>query len=298
MTKHTLHTLRQTALAIAAVLPLLFGTTALRAQTTATVSAIQQQLADLEKSAGGRLGVALINTADNSLILYRGDERFPMCSTSKLMAVSGILKQSETSKDLLSQKVLIQQADLVNYNPITEKHLDAEMSLAELSAAALQYSDNAAMNKLIKQLGGPAKVTAFARSIGDTTYRLDRNEPSLNSAIPGDERDTTSPAAMAESLHQLTLGHALAEPQRAQLVQWMKGNTTGAESIRAGLPASWVIGDKTGSGNYGTTNDIAVIWPANHAPLILVTYFTQTQVDAKGRKDVLSSAAKIVTQGL
>ena len=298
MTKHTLHTLRQTALAIAAVLPLLFGTTALRAQTTATVSAIQQQLADLEKSAGGRLGVALINTADNSLILYRGDERFPMCSTSKLMAVSGILKQSETSKDLLSQKVLIQQADLVNYNPITEKHLDAEMSLAELSAAALQYSDNAAMNKLIKQLGGPAKVTAFARSIGDTTYRLDRNEPSLNSAIPGDERDTTSPAAMAESLHQLTLGHALAEPQRAQLVQWMKGNTTGAESIRAGLPASWVIGDKTGSGNYGTTNDIAVIWPANHAPLIFVTYFTQTQVDAKGRKDVLSSAAKIVTQGL
>jgi len=167
-----------------------------------------------------------------------------------------------------------------------------------LSAAALQYSDNPAMNKLIKYLGGPAKVTEFARSIGDTIFRLDRDEPTLNTAIPGDERDTTSPVAMAESLRKLTLGNALAEPQRAQLVQWMKGNTTGAASIRAGLPSAWLVANKTGGGDYGTTNDIAVIWPANHAPLILVTYFTQAQPDAKARRDVLSSAASIVTEGL
>ncbi len=112
------------------------------------------------------------------------------------------------------------------------------MSLAELSAAALQYSDNVAMNKLIAHVGGPASVTAFARQLGDETFRLDRTEPTLNTAIPGDPRDTTSPRAMAQTLRNLTLGKALGDSQRAQLVTWMKGNTTGAASIQAGLPAS------------------------------------------------------------
>ena len=141
-------------------------------------------------------------------------------------------------------------------------------------------------------------MTAFAQSIGDVTFRLDRTEPALNSAIPGDKRDTTTPLAMAESLRKLTLGNALGEQQRAQLVTWLKGNTTGGQSIRAGLPANWAVGDKTGAGDYGTTNDIAVIWPENHAPLVLVTYFTQPQQDAKSRKEVLAAAAKIVTEGL
>ncbi|EMY7604006.1 FONA family class A beta-lactamase, partial [Escherichia coli] len=259
---------------------------------------IQQQLSELEKTSGGRLGVALIDTADNSQILYRGDERFPMCSTSKVMAVSALLKQSEMDKNLLAKRMEIKQSDLVNYNPIAEKHLDTGMTLAELSAAAIQYSDNTAMNKILEHLGGPAKVTEYARTIGDKTFRLDRTEPTLNTAIPSDKRDTTSPLAMAKSLQTLTLGKALGEPQRAQLVEWMKGNTTGGASIRAGLPATWVVGDKTGSGDYGTTNDIAVIWPANHAPLVLVTYFTQPQQNAEARKDVLAAAAKIVTEGL
>ncbi|WP_411703752.1 class A beta-lactamase [Edaphovirga cremea] len=290
------NTLRNTLLMTAAVLPLLFSSTPLWAKTGDNVAEIQQKLADLEKSSGGRLGVALINTADNSRIVYRGDERFPMCSTSKVMAASAVLKQSETQKDVLNQRVKINKSDLVNYNPITEKHLDTGMTLGELSAATLQYSDNTAMNKLITHLGGTQGVTAFARSIGDKTFRLDRTEPELNTAIPGDERDTSTPLAMAESLRKLTLGDALAKPQRAQLVEWLKGNTTGAASIRAGLPETWAVGDKTGSGDYGTTNDIAIIWPTNKAPLILVTYFTQTEQNAKPRKDVLADAARIVTQ--
>ena len=261
------------------------------------MTSVQQQLAALEKDSGGRLGVMLINTEDNSQIAYRADERFAMCSTSKFMAASAILKQSETQTELLNRRVSLKKSDLVNYNPITEKHLDTGMTVGELAAAALQYSDNTAMNKLIEQLGGPQKVTEYARTLGDKTFRLDRTEPTLNTAIPGDDRDTTSPRAMALSLQHVTLGSALAEPQRAQLVEWMKGNTTGAMSIRAGLPATWVVGDKTGSGDYGTTNDIAVIWPDNKAPLILITYFTQPQKDAKSRRDVLASAAKIVTQG-
>lgn len=285
-------------LLIAGLLAFFVGSSPLSAREQATTTQIQQKLAALEKQSGGRLGVALINTADRSQILYRGDERFAMCSTSKTMVAAAVLKQSETQHDILQQKMAIKKADLTNWNPVTEKYVDKEMTLAELSAAALQYSDNTAMNKLLEHLGGTGNVTAFARSIGDTTFRLDRTEPELNTAIPGDERDTTTPLAMAKSLHKLTLGDALADTQRAQLVAWLKGNTTGGQSIRAGLPESWVVGDKTGGGDYGTTNDIAVIWPEGRAPLILITYFTQPQQDAKGRKDVLAAAAKIVTQGL
>lgn len=286
--------LRQFALLAATVFPLLASSVSLQAQTLS----VEQKLAALEQRSGGRLGVALIDTADGSQILYRGDERFAMCSTSKVMAAAAVLKQSESQHDLLNQRIEIKKGDLTNYNPIAEKHVGGSMSLSELSAAALQYSDNVAMNKLIAQLGGPQGVTAFARKIGDETFRLDRTEPTLNTAIPDDPRDTTSPRAMAQTLRNLTLGKALGNAQRAQLVTWMKGNTTGTASIQAGLPASWVVGDKTGSGDYGTTNDIAVIWPKDRAPLVLVTYFTQPQPEAESRRDVLASAAKIVTEGL
>lgn len=259
-------------------------------------SRIQHQLSMLERDAQGRLGVVLIDTADNSRLSYRADERFPFCSTSKVMAVGALLKASEQQHDLLSQTVEIRQSDLVNYNPVTAKHVGSRMRLDALAAATLQYSDNTAMNLLVGRLGGTSAVTRFSRSIGDEIFRLDRLEPELNSAIPGDMRDTTTPTAMAESLRKLTLGDALQPPQRARLVSWMKGNTTGDRSIRAGLPANWEVADKTGGGDYGTTNDIAVIWPTGRPPLILVVYFTRTEAKAATRPDVLARATHIVTQ--
>lgn len=285
-------TFRQTA-AIAVSLISLLTSPMLWADNNNT---IEEQLNTLEKYSQGRLGVALINTEDNSQITYRGEERFAMASTSKVMAVAAVLKASEKQAGLLDKNITIKKSDLVAYSPITEKHLTTGMTLAELSAATLQYSDNTAMNKILDYLGGPAKVTQFARSINDVTYRLDRKEPELNTAIHGDPRDTTSPIAMAKSLQALTLGDALGQSQRQQLVTWLKGNTTGDNSIKAGLPKHWVVGDKTGSGDYGTTNDIAVIWPENHAPLILVVYFTQQEQDAKYRKDIIAKAAEIVTK--
>lgn len=285
-------TFRQTA-AIAVSLISLLASPMLWADNNNT---IEEQLNTLEKYSQGRLGVALIDTKDNSQITYRGEERFAMASTSKVMAVAAVLKTSEKQAGLLDKNITIKKSDLVAYSPITEKHLTTGMTLAELSAATLQYSDNTAMNKILDYLGGPAKVTQFARSINDVTYRLDRKEPELNTAIHGDPRDTTSPIAMAKSLQALTLGDALGQSQRQQLVTWLKGNTTGDHSIKAGLPKHWVVGDKTGSGDYGTTNDIAVIWPENHAPLILVIYFTQQEQDAKYRKDIIAKAAEIVTK--
>ncbi|AHG22404.1 beta-lactamase [Chania multitudinisentens RB-25] len=256
----------------------------------------QQQLAALEKASGGRLGVVVIDTAGGETLQLNGEQRFPFCSTFKMMVAGAILHHSVSNPGFMQQPVRYSKSDLVAHSPVTEKHLNRGMSVAELCAATIQYSDNAAANLLMKQLGGPAAITAFARSIGDTAFRLDRWETELNSAIPGDERDTTTPAAMASSLQKLALGNALPEAQREQLVIWMKGNTTGDQRIRAGVPAGAIVADKTGGGSYGTTNDIGIVWQEKRAPLVIAIYFTQPQQDAKANNEVIASATRIASQ--
>ena len=250
-------------------------------------------LAKLEAESGGRLGVAALNTADGRRLLHRADERFPFCSTFKMMLSAAVLAHEPA---LLKKRVAYRKSDLVAYSPITEKHVDKGMTVAALCEATIQYSDNAAANLLMKQIGGPAAVTAFARSIGDTEFRLDRIETELNTALPGDPRDTTTPEAMAESLNKLLLGDALGAAQRKQLKDWMLGNTTGDTRIRAGVPAGSLVADKTGTGDYGTTNDIGVIWQPNKAPIVLVVYLTQPGKDDKARSEILAEATKIVVE--
>lgn len=264
------------------------------AQTTL----IQKELSELETASGGRLGVYAINTANNERIQYRAEERFPFCSTFKMMGVAAILKQSMTDSHLLQQKIKYRKEDIdVVWSPITntEKHLTNGMTISELSAVAIMYSDDTAINLLMRKLGGPVAVTAFARSIGDNTFRLDRWEPELNTAIPEDVRDTTTPSAMATSLERLALGDVLALSQREQLQAWLKGNTTGDLRIRAGVPKGWIVGDKTGGGkDYGVTNDIGIIWPPKCQPIVVAIYFTQNQKDAIHRNDVIASATRMV----
>ncbi|CAM2174805.1 PEN-B family class A beta-lactamase [Burkholderia orbicola] len=253
-------------------------------------------LADLERDAGGRLGVCAIDTASGRVIEHRAGERFPFCSTFKAMLSAAVLAQSVERPGLLQQRVTYTRADLVSYSPVSEKHVGAGMTVAALCEAAIQYSDNSAANLLMKLIGGPSAVTAYARSIGDDTFRLDRWETELNTALPGDPRDTTTPAAMAASLRVLTLGDALPAAQRAQLVAWLRGNKVGDKRIRAGVPAGWAVGDKPGTGDYGTTNDAGVIWPTSRAPIVLAVYYTQTRADARAKDDVIASVARIVAQ--
>ncbi|MDR8030252.1 PenA family class A beta-lactamase [Burkholderia cenocepacia] len=253
-------------------------------------------LADLERDAGGRLGVCAIDTASGRVIEHRAGERFPFCSTFKAMLSAAVLAQSVERPGLLQQRVTYTKADLVNYSPVSEKHVGSGMTVAALCEAAIQYSDNSAANLLMKLIGGPSAVTAYARSIGDDAFRLDRWETELNTALPGDPRDTTTPAAMAASLRVLTLGDALPAAQRAQLVAWLRGNKVGDKRIRAGVPAGWVVGDKTGTGDYGTTNDAGVIWPTSRAPIVLAAYYTQTRADARAKDDMIASVARVVAQ--
>ncbi|MYM27637.1 class A beta-lactamase [Duganella sp. CY15W] len=263
-----------------------------QAPTTVQLSPTAQ-LALLEKESGGRLGVAALNTGDGRQLLHRADERFPVCSTFKMMLSAAVLARDPA---LLKKRIPYEKSDLVPHAPITSKHVGEGMTVAELCEATLQYSDNPAANLLMKQLGGPAAVTAYARSIGDSEFRLERWETELNTAIPGDPRDTTTPEAMARSLQKLVLGDALPPTQRKQLKDWMLGNTTGATRIRAGVPPGWPVADKTGAGDYGTVNDIAVIWPPGKAPIVLAVYLTQPGKDDKSHPEIHGEVAKVVIE--
>lgn len=261
------------------------------------LTSIHKELRALETSSGGRIGVFVINTANNMRIEYRAREHFPLQSTFKIMGVAAILKQNMSDSDsgLLQQKMTYKKQDLVEWSPITEKHLPDGMSISELCAATIMYSDDTAINLLMKKLGGPSAVTAFARSIGDDTFKLGNWEPELNSN-PSDLRDTSTPEAMGNSLQKLALGNALALPQREQLLGWLKANTTGNSRIRAGVPKGWIVGDKTGTGgSYGVTNDIAILWPPKAPPIIMAIYFTtRDKNDTKHHDAVIASASRML----
>ncbi|GAB3255129.1 serine hydrolase [Chitinimonas naiadis] len=287
---------RRNLLLASAALPLAASTSWASQPAQPNQASSTSRLAALEAASGGRLGVAALNTANGAQLSHRADERFAFCSTFKVLLASAILKRSETEPGLLQQKVRYTKAALVNNSSIAEQHVATGMTVAELCAATLQYSDNTAGNLLIEQLGGTAAVTAHARSIGDEVFRLDRRLTELKTALPGDPRDTTTPTAMMKSLQALALGQALGNAQRQQLVTWMLGSTTGTTRIRAGVPKDWQVADKTGSGDYGSANDVGVLWPKDKPPIVLAIYFTHPDQDAPHHNEVLAMAARIVAE--
>ena len=252
----------------------------------------------LEAEGGGRLGVAVLDTATGARASHRGDERFPMCSTFKLLAASAVLARVDAAQESLDRRVRYGAGDLVTYSPTTKLHVADGLTMAELCRAALTQSDNTAANLVLASLGGPAAVTAFARSIGDEVTRLDRTETTLNEATPGDPRDTTSPNAMAANLQALALGGRLSEASRNQLQAWLMANETGGARLRAGLPADWRVGDKTGTGEHGTNNDIAVIWPPGRAPLIVCAYLTESKASFDAQNKMIAGVAQAVARAL
>jgi beta-lactamase class A len=196
---------------------------------------------------------------------------------------------------LLDKKIFYKKADLTNWTPITGKYLDSGMTIEALAAAAISYSDNTAMNLLAKELGGTPAVNAFARSIGDADYKQDHLWPAEALSSPASNQDSTTPAAMERSFQRLALGDVLAPMQHEKLLVWLKANTTGDARIRAGVPKGWVVGDKTGTGfHYGTTNDIAILWPPQCAPIVVTLYYSSDQKNAPKREDVLASATRIL----
>ena len=252
----------------------------------------------IEASVGGRLGVAVLDTATGELAGHRLAERFPMCSTFKFLAAALVLARVDAGQERLDRRVVIRPDALLKWAPVSRKHVGGDgMTVAELCEAAITVSDNTAANLLLASFGGPAAVTAFARRIGDTETRLDRTEPTLNEAIPGDPRDTSTPRAMARTLRSVMLGNALSDAGRAQIVRWMSANKTGDYRLRAGVPRDWRVADKTGTGDLGSTNDIGVLWPPHGAPQVVVTYLTDCKAPEDAREAALADVARGVTGG-
>jgi beta-lactamase class A len=257
----------------------------------------ETRLSDIEAREGGRLGVFVRDTGAGTTIEHRADERFPMCSTFKLLAVAAALKRVDDGVERLDRTIAYGPNDLLEYAPIAKAHVaEGGMTLANLCAAAIDWSDNTAANLVLQAIGGPPGFTQFARSLGDKVTRLDRNEPTLNEATPGDERDTTSPRAMAADMQKVLLGDALSDQSRRQLEAWLIDDKVGDKRVRAGLPHSWRIGDKTGSGDHGTANTIAIIRPPDQAPILAAVYYTESSAPMDARNAIHKEIGSLIAE--
>lgn len=253
-------------------------------------------LAGIERRYHARLGVYAVDTGTGRTVAYRADERFAYASTFKVLT-TGLLLDRSTNADL-DRVVRYRPADLLEYAPITKQHVRTGMRVRDLMAAALRYSDNTAANLLMARLGGPAALRAALRGIGDTTTHTDRTEPTLNTATPGDVRDTSTPRVMGDDLRKLALGDVLPADKRRLLTGWLVTNTTGGPYIRAGVPAGWKVGDKTGNGGYGTRNDIAVAWPPGRAPIVIAVLSTRGKPNATSDDKLIADTTKATVAAL
>lgn len=266
----------------------------LRPAGQSKADSIRTSIADLEETHGGRLGVSLLDVATGHRVDHRADEQFAMCSTFKVLAAGLILTRVDSNKEKLDRQIIFSNDRVVAYSPETKNHTgEPGMTLGEICKAALTLSDNTAANLMLESFGGPAALTRFARSLGDEVTRLDRNETSLNEATPGDPRDTTTPAAMADDLRKIVLADVLTARSRHQLVTWMIANKTGGQRLRASIPPTWRVGDKTGTGDHAATNDVAVIWPPNRTPIIATVYYAKSTAPDDVRNLVLAQVGRL-----
>ena len=260
---------------------------------------LDDALNGLQAHAGGKLGVFAQDTGSGDFVSFNAESRFAMCSTFKVLLAAAVLARVDDGALTLDQTVSFGRADLVPHAPVTGRRVrEGRMSVRDLLAATVEVSDNPAANLLLPLVGGPAGVTDFVRALGDVSTRLDRMEPELNSNLPGDLRDTTTPLAMAGSVRALVLGRRLSVASRAHLTAWMVASTTGQRRLRAGLPSGWRVGDKTGGGARGAVNDVAVAWPTVGSPLVLSVFMSGSTAPLETLEAVHAVVARMVVREL
>ena len=265
-----------------------------RNSALAGTAEVPDRLAALERKHGGRLGVAILDTESGRHLMHRANERFLMCSTFKLLLVSLLLERVDAGKERLDRRIVFGKDALLEYAPVTRQHVGKDgLTVGELCAAAITLSDNTASDLLLHAVGGPAEVTAHARDLGDAITRLDRLEPELNRS--DGEHDTTSPLAMLGDLRALILGDALSPASRGKMIDWMIGCETGLQSVRAGLPHGWRVGDKTGQGAH-ENNDVVIAWPTGRRPVLISAYYQHDALAADQRKAVLAEVGCIAAK--
>lgn len=284
------HGFARTALSALMLAALLFG----NAEAATENEEAANPFVQLEKQTEARIGVAAIDASSKREVMHRAEERFAMCSTFKVLAAAAVLQRVDQNKEQLDRFVRYGEAQLLTYAPVTREHLnEGGMTLDAICAAAIGLSDNTAGNLLLDAIGSPKGLTKFARSLDDRATRLDRTEPTLNVVTPSDERDTTTPAAMCRDLQRLFTSQILSPKSQTRLEDWMKASQTGMRMIRAGLPAGWSAGDKTGRSGTGTTNDIAILRPPAGGPIFIAIYLVGGGDSTEARDAVVAEATKI-----
>lgn len=256
----------------------------------------------IEARIGGRVGVFAFDGRTERTLAHRADERFAMCSTFKWALAAAVLARVDRDALRLEDAVPYTEADLLDYAPRTREHLaEGSMTVEALAAAAVVVSDNTAANLLLRLVDGPAGLTAFLRGIGDDTTRLDRDEPTLNTNLPGDPRDTTTPRAMVSTMQTLLLGDALKSDSRGLLVGWLRACETGSKRLRAGMPGGVVVGDKTGTGANGAANDVAIVTLAGAAlssSILIASYLDGSLAEPAALEAAHADVARAVASRL
>jgi len=289
-------TRRRALIGAAATMPFI-AAPALAVPPSGTKTPGEAKLRALEKKHGGRLGVFVRDTGNGAQLAHRADARLPMCSTFKFLLAAAVLKRVDDGQMRLDQEIAYGTKDLLDYAPVAKQHVESgRLSVGALCGAAVVWSDNTAANLLLTQLGGPKAVTDYARSLGDKVTRLDRMEPELNRVAPGDPRDTTSAQAMAGDLEAILTRNALSAVSRQRLEDWMVASPTGRNRLRAGLPAGWRVGDKTGTGQGGSTNTVAIVRPPQKAPLVVAIYYTGSKAPLEAREAVHAEIARLIAE--
>ncbi|MFG2874593.1 class A beta-lactamase [Streptomyces sp. NPDC048337] len=263
---------------------------------------VVRQLRELEREHSARLGVYARDMADGRTVVYRADELFPMCSLFKTVAAAAVMREFDRDGEYLAKRVFYTREDVrrAGGGEITQRdeNIARGLTVAELCSAAIAQSDNTAGNLLLRELGGPTAITRICRSLGDSTTRLDRWEPELNSAEPARATDTTSPRAIGRTYARLVLGDSLAPRHRELLTGWMLANTTSGERFRKGLPRDWAIADKTGAGSYGTNNNAGIAWPPGRPPIVLSVLTTRAEAAAPRDNELVAKAAGLLADAL
>jgi beta-lactamase class A len=253
---------------------------------------------EIEAEIGGRVGAFALDTASGATLAHRADERFALASTFKWLLSAALLARVDSGQVSLDRELTFGPDDVLEYAPVVRENLArGKLSVAELAIAAVEQSDNSAGNLLLALLGGPASVTQFARGLGDRVTRLDRNEPTLNTNLPNDPRDTTTPRAMALDLRAVVAQRGvLSEASRARLTDWLETCRTGADRLRAGFPATWRLAHKTGSGEHNAINDVGVAWPPERAPIIIAVYLSESAAPLAALAAAHADIARIVVR--
>lgn len=264
----------------------------------AVASTTTEAISAIEKRIDGRIGVAVLNSSDDQIWHYKGNQKFPLMSTFKTLACSKMLKMSEDGQLNINMEKVVEKNSLVVWSPVTKALVGKAITLAKACEATMLTSDNTAANIVLANIGGPSGVTSFMRLIGDMDTRLDRIEPDLNEAIQGDMRDTTTPKVMVNSLQQIFFGGTISQKASDQLTTWMQKNTISDALLRSVLPEGWYIADRTGAGGNGSRAITAIIWSESHSPIIVAIYVTETELTLSERNQVIAEVGAVIVNTL